>query len=157
MVILIGQLSNHTMKLMKKSTDSNYITEHTEELKLKDNSLSFSCYNRVVAFDIEYDGSVGILPVPGYLMSTAGHLEKADGPCIGSRSSITVGTSGMLLIVWCNNIITMLCVSALDSDDFRAFMLCVYMVQLLYRIRKYDFSVCCNEGHDHCIHRLFSV
>ena len=51
----------------------------------------------------------------------------------------------------------MLCISALDSDDFCAFMLCVYMVQLLYRIRKYDFSVCCNEGHDHCIHRLFSV
>ena len=101
-MILIGQLSNHTMKLMKKSADSNII-EHTEELKFKDNSLSFSCYNRIVAFDIEYDGSVGTMPVPGYLMSTAGYLEKADGPCIGSRSSITVGTSGMLLIVWCNN------------------------------------------------------
>ena len=110
MVILIGQLSNHTMKLMKKSADSN-ITEHTEELKLKDNSLSFSCYNRVVAFDIEYDGSVGTLPVPGYLMSTAGHLEKADRPCIGSRSSITVGTSGMLLIVWCNNNYYVVCIS----------------------------------------------
>lgn len=106
MVILIGQFSNHTMKLMKRSADSN-ITEHTEELKLKDDSLSLSCYNRIVAFDIESDGSVGTLPVPGYLMSTAGHLERAkDGPCIGSRSSITVGTSGVLcilVIVWCNS------------------------------------------------------
>ena len=99
MVILIGQLSNHTMKLMKRSADSNIITEHTEELKLKDNSLSLSCYNRIVAFDIESDGTVGTLPVPGYLMSTAGHLERVkDGPCIGS--SITVGTSGVLMTMY---------------------------------------------------------
>ncbi len=99
MVILIGQFSNHTMKLMKRSADSN-ITEHTEELKLEANSLS--CYNRIVAFDIESDGSVGTLPVPGHLMSAV-HLEKTkDGPCIENRGpAITVGTSGVLMIIQC--------------------------------------------------------
>jgi hypothetical protein len=96
MVILIGQFSNHTMKLMKRSADNN-ITEHTEELKLEANSLS--CYDRIVAFDIESDGSVGTLPVPGHLMSAAVHLERTkDGPCRANEgSTITVGTSGMTL------------------------------------------------------------
>jgi hypothetical protein len=83
---------------MKRSADNN-ITEHTEELKLEANSLS--CYDRIVAFDIESDGSVGTLPIPGHLMSGAGHLERTtDGPCIANEgSTITVGTSGVLMIV----------------------------------------------------------
>lgn len=88
MVILIGQSSNHTMKLMKRSAD----IVHTEELKLENKSLS--CYDRIVAFDIESDGSVGTLSVPG-------HLERdTDRPCIASEGlPITVGQSGIIVNV----------------------------------------------------------
>ena len=88
MVILIGQSSNHTVKLMKRSAD----IVHTEELKLENKSLS--CYDRIVAFDIESDGSVGALSVPG-------HLERSTGgPCIASEGSpFTVGQSGMIVNV----------------------------------------------------------
>ena len=90
LVILIGRFRNRTMKLMKLSADN---VVHTEELKLENNSLS--CYNRIVVFDIESDGSVGTLPIPGLLMSSAGHLERnTDGPCIVDEDS-SVGRSGV--------------------------------------------------------------
>lgn len=95
MVILIGQSSNHTMKLMKRSAD----TVHTEELKLENKSLS--CYDRIIAFDIESDGSVGTMSVPGHLMPVPGHLERStDRPCIANKGSpVTVGQSGMIVNV----------------------------------------------------------
>ena len=97
MVILIGEFSNHTLKLMKRSADD---AVHTEELKLENSSLS--CYNRIVAFDIESDGSVGTLPVPGHLMSSAGYLKRStDGPCLANGNLlITAGRSGVFVSVF---------------------------------------------------------
>ena len=88
-VILIGQFHNDTMKLMKRSAD----TVHTAVLKPISKSLS--CYNRVVAFDIESDGSIGTLPVPGYWERTT------DGPCRTNEGTlITLGQSGRFIVCW---------------------------------------------------------
>ena len=88
-VILIGQSSNLTMKLMKRSAD----TLHTKVLKLKHKSLS--CYKyRIVAFDIESNGLTGIMPVPGYLERTT------DGPCRPNEDGpITLEQSGITIMV----------------------------------------------------------
>ena len=87
------------MKLIKRSAD----IVHTKELKLENKPLS--CYDRIVAFDIESDGSVGTLSVPGHLVPVPGHLERStDGQCIaiaieGPGPPITVGQSGMIVMV----------------------------------------------------------
>ena len=76
------------MKLMKRSADE----VHTEVLKPKRKSLS--CYDRIVAFDIESDGSIGLLPVSGYLEKTT------DGPCRTNEVTPitwTLGRSGRII------------------------------------------------------------
>ena len=61
MVVLIGEYSQKTQyNLTRNSTISEVLSVTLEH--------SPSCYTGVEAFDIESDGSVGTLPVPGQLM-----------------------------------------------------------------------------------------
>ena len=67
MVILVGEFNNITVNLTKES-------EETSTMKILSLTESFkSCYysTGMVAYDIESDGTVGTLAVPG-------HLEKSD-------------------------------------------------------------------------------
>ena len=60
MVVLVGELSNTTVSMTRKGSDRESLIVHTLMLPL-------SCYHLVFALDIEADGSVGTLPVPGVL------------------------------------------------------------------------------------------
>ena len=57
MVVMVGETSNTTKKLMRRNT-------HTAVTCLT--SLPSKTYKYVVAFDIESDGSIGTVDVPGY-------------------------------------------------------------------------------------------
>lgn len=65
MVVLLGDDSNHTRKIIKTSND----TTLTELMSI---IYPSQCYHSVVAFDIESDDSIGQLPVPGYLEINTG-------------------------------------------------------------------------------------
>ena len=91
MVVLIGQFDNHTMKLIRRSVD----TLHTKKLELKYRTLS--CYHSVVAYDIESDGLIGTLAVPGHLETSTDKQCLSKGHSLGS--STTVSLSGMIVII----------------------------------------------------------
>lgn len=63
MVVLISTHDNETMKLIR-SKDSN---SSVQVVNIKHPP---SCYQEVVAYDVESDGSIGSLPVHGTLMVT---------------------------------------------------------------------------------------
>lgn len=64
LVLLLGKDSNHTMKIMRTTSDAT----QTELVRVK---YSLSFYHDVIAFDIESNNSIGQLPVPGYLENNA--------------------------------------------------------------------------------------
>ena len=66
MVVLVGELNNITLNLTKDN-------EEASTMKILSPTESFKCYysTGMVAYDIESDGAVGTLAVPG-------HLEKSD-------------------------------------------------------------------------------
>ena len=57
MIVLVGDYNNVSVTLLMNLTNTEIINVTT----------SVSCYKRVIAFDIEYDGQVGTLAVPGKL------------------------------------------------------------------------------------------
>ena len=64
MVLLVGVVNNVTANIERNSSDLlNY---------------SLSCYHEIFAFDIESDGSVGKLAIPGVLMS----VQNNTTPCL---------------------------------------------------------------------------
>ncbi len=54
MVMLLGEVDNTTVNLTR---DQN--------ARIFNSAYSVSCYNTVIAFDIELNGSIGVIPVPG--------------------------------------------------------------------------------------------
>lgn len=59
LVVLVSDIENITVKL----------TRDADEVEMDVNvTYSPSCYNNVVAYDIEYDGSIGNLAIPGMLI-----------------------------------------------------------------------------------------
>ena len=60
MVVLVGELENITANLEQNGS------------KVLNVSHPLSCYHEIFAFDIESDGSVGTLAVPGVLVGSKG-------------------------------------------------------------------------------------
>ena len=61
MIVLVGEVSNTTVTLTKNAQSTQSVTlRHTLPLPL-------SCYYKVFAFDLEGDGLMGTLPVPGMI------------------------------------------------------------------------------------------
>ena len=60
-VVLVGELSNTIVNLIRKNNITEVFTSYTLPYPV-------SCYYEVFVFDIEADGSTGTLPVPGILM-----------------------------------------------------------------------------------------
>ena len=56
MVVLVGELVNTTVNISKSLS-----------LEIVNAAYSVSCYKKVLAFDIEGDGQIGALAVPGKL------------------------------------------------------------------------------------------
>ena len=77
MLVLVGELDNTTVKLTRGV--------YSEEATIS-TVYPTSCYKRVIAYDIEYDGSVGSLAVPGKLLanttsnSAAQCLQEQNAP-----------------------------------------------------------------------------
>ena len=60
-IVLVGEVSNTTVTLTKNTQSTQNVTlRHTLPLPL-------SCYYKVFAFDLEGDGLMGTLPVPGVI------------------------------------------------------------------------------------------
>ena len=68
MVVLVSEFGNTTWNLTRSSTCNSEIVNVTHPP---------SSYSEVIAFDIESDGSVGTLAVPGVLVMNA----STTGPC----------------------------------------------------------------------------
>ena len=79
MIILVGEYNNVSVTLLMNLTNSEIINV----------TNSVSCYKRVVAFDVEYDGQVGTLAVPGKL---AGNVNTT------TRCVLRAGTQGMFTL-----------------------------------------------------------
>lgn len=60
MVVLVGEFGNYTEKVIRKNT-------HTAVMETLSVPYFSSCYYKVVAFDVESDGSTGTLAVPGVM------------------------------------------------------------------------------------------
>lgn len=73
MVILMGELSNATMSLTRKDDSVVAVAIHTLP-------HSLTCYHQVVAFDIESNGKVGTVTVPGILHRQVDQREKCNLP-----------------------------------------------------------------------------
>ena len=71
MVVVVGQFGNVTRNLTRDSTNVTGIINITHPL---------SCFSKVFGFDIELDGSVGTLAVPGILLMSV----STTGPCLSS-------------------------------------------------------------------------
>ena len=86
MVVLVGEEANETMTFMK---DRN-VTTQTNDVQV---SNPLSCYHHVVAFDVEFDGTVGDLPIPG-------NLERStQTQCSFDSMDTTISpTAGMCII-----------------------------------------------------------
>ena len=69
MVVLVGELGNTTENLTRENP---YRTINT--------SLPLSCYTGVFGYDIESDGSVGTLPVPGVISNAHNTIMICDLP-----------------------------------------------------------------------------
>ena len=59
MVVLMGEVNNVTVNLMRENLHNVVIINLTHPL---------SCYHEIIGFDIESDGSVGTLAIPGVLI-----------------------------------------------------------------------------------------
>lgn len=66
MVVLLGESENTTVTLMRNISD-------TEKMIVHRLAYPLSCYDRVLAYDIESDGSTGTLAVP-VMMHVLNHL-----------------------------------------------------------------------------------
>ena len=72
MVVLVGELGNITMNFTTvRGTDTEEVMNTT---------YPTSCYNRVVAYDIESDGSVGSLALPGKILADT--TSNSVAPCL---------------------------------------------------------------------------
>ena len=77
MIVLVGDYNNVSVTLLMNLTNSEIINVTT----------SVSCYKRVIAFDIEYDGQVGTLAVPGKLSGNVNTSTK----CLPSSKPASKG------------------------------------------------------------------
>lgn len=59
MVVLLGKFDNITTNLTKEDSHSSTIIQVVDSL---------SCYGELIGFDIESDGSVGTVAVPGVIL-----------------------------------------------------------------------------------------
>ena len=60
MVVFVGILTNATVNLTRKDDEMESVINH-------DLPFPLSCYHQVFALDVEVNGSLGTLPVPGVL------------------------------------------------------------------------------------------
>ena len=61
MVVLLGTYNNVTVNISRTHPNSESVTDTVNV------ELPTFCYNEMYAFDIEYDGSIGTLAIPGHL------------------------------------------------------------------------------------------
>ena len=61
LVVLIGQYDNITERLTRNNNTKLVYVKYPQ-----------SCYRNVIAFDIESNGSVGLIAVPGYVKELTG-------------------------------------------------------------------------------------
>ena len=66
MVLLLSTYNNVTANITR-SHHSSKSANATVDVE-----VPTSCYNEVYAFDIEYDGGIGTLAIPGHLINTMG-------------------------------------------------------------------------------------
>ena len=69
MVILMGEVVNATMSLTRQDDSVVAVAKRTLP-------HSLNCYHQVVAFDIESNGTVGTVMVPGVLLRQVSQREK---------------------------------------------------------------------------------
>ena len=62
-VVLVGEMMNATVTMMRNGNSTSNSISHTLPFPL-------SCYHQVYALDIEADGANGSLPVPGVIEAT---------------------------------------------------------------------------------------
>ena len=65
----MGELANATMSLTREDDSVVAVAIHTLP-------HSLTCYHQVIAFDIESDGTVGTVTVPGVLQRQVNQREK---------------------------------------------------------------------------------
>ena len=82
MVILVGELGNITMNFMRGT-----------DIEVMNTTNPTSCYNRVVAYDIESDGSVGSLALPGKILADT--TSSSVAPCLQRQATPFPGESDM--------------------------------------------------------------
>ena len=107
MIVLVGDYNNVSVTLLMNQTNSEIINVTT----------SVSCYKRVIAFDIEYDGQIGTLAVPGKL---AGNVNTST-KCLPSSKP---ASKGIKLLSWVNKIkikYTTYCNSSIDVSCYANF------------------------------------
>ena len=91
MVMLLSEVDNTTVNLTR---DQNATT-----LRI---AYSVSCYNGVIAFDIEQDRSIGTLPVPGDIASNYDTIEclpTPDGTHLSSESNLIISLNSVLTVI----------------------------------------------------------
>ena len=77
MIVLVGEYNNVSVTLFMNQTYSEIINI----------TNSVSCYKRVVAFDVEHNGQIGTLAVPGKLSGNVNITTK----CLPSYRAATKG------------------------------------------------------------------
>ena len=77
MIVLVGDYNNVSAILLMNLTNSEIINVTT----------SVSCYKRVIAFDIEHNGQIGTLAVPGKLSGNVNTTTK----CLPSSKPASKG------------------------------------------------------------------
>ena len=84
-MVLVSDIENTTVRLMRDA----------DEVEM-DVSVTYSlpCYKKVVAYDVEYDGSVGSLAIPGVLIKATN--SNADISC-SSKDTTTPGLPSKFL------------------------------------------------------------
>ena len=92
MVVLVGELGNITMTFMR-GTDIEEVMNTT---------YPTSCYNRVVAYDIESDGSVGSLALPGKILLDT--TSNSVAPCL-QRQNTFPGEFHMMVTSYASHIL----------------------------------------------------
>ena len=86
LVILVGDFNNHTLNLTR--TNNSAITRV---------NYYVSCYKEVISFDIEGDGSVGTVAVPGEIQGDFSDLKEFHCQPNGHNGSKLTGT--LIIIV----------------------------------------------------------
>ena len=84
MVVVVGQFGNATRNLTRNSTHVTGTLNVTHPL---------SCFSKVFGFDIESDGSVETLAIPGVLMMNS----ITTGPCMPTTSEVKPSPSEFTL------------------------------------------------------------